>query len=262
MRLHGGLGFLGGDFVQADGGLQHQQHVKAVLADILHHPGDLLALNDRLVDGLAQLLNEFAQTGCHGYLQERRPARAKGAGCGVRFIYLTAIPAQEQPESGGRTANKHLTPGRCYHHKRNETTDHRPRPGHRAARRRANGWRAAGGAAQPQPPRMPARQPVRAQRRTRRLRQAARESRARRPEPLPRASAAFCVPSGAWAASCGLKLPVSSSSLPVIVFTPEPLAHEGELGSRPRSPDVSDYTALVLLFLYLGVTSFWRARRK
>ena len=42
---------------------------KPCCADILHHPGDLLALDDRLMDGLAELLNQFAQAGCHGYLQ-------------------------------------------------------------------------------------------------------------------------------------------------------------------------------------------------
>src|SRR5215471_12669678 len=54
----GVLGGLGAHLIQADRRLQHQQYVEAVLADILDHPGDLLALDDRLVDGLAQLLNE------------------------------------------------------------------------------------------------------------------------------------------------------------------------------------------------------------
>ena len=92
----GSLGFLGGNFVQADRSFQHQQHVEAVLADVLHHPGDLLALDDRLVDGLAQLLNEFAQTGCHRYLHKRRPARAR-RGLRREIFYLTAIAAPEQP---------------------------------------------------------------------------------------------------------------------------------------------------------------------
>ena len=58
-------------FVEANGGFKHQQHIESVLANVLHNSGDLFALNDRLVDGLAQLLNQFAQTRCHGYLQER-----------------------------------------------------------------------------------------------------------------------------------------------------------------------------------------------
>jgi hypothetical protein len=54
------VGLFGGHFVQADGRLQHQQDVEPVAADILHHTGDLLALNDRLMDGLAELLDQFA----------------------------------------------------------------------------------------------------------------------------------------------------------------------------------------------------------
>src|ERR1700689_4549974 len=66
---------LGGNLVQANCGFQHQQHIESVLANILNHPCDLLALNDRLMDGLAQLLNQFAHSGCHGYLRERQSAR-------------------------------------------------------------------------------------------------------------------------------------------------------------------------------------------
>jgi hypothetical protein len=32
-----------------------------VFADVLHHAGNLFALDDRLMDGLAQLLNQFTQ---------------------------------------------------------------------------------------------------------------------------------------------------------------------------------------------------------
>ena len=83
-----------GHVVEADGGFQHQQHVEAVLADVLDHAGDLLALNDRLMDGLAQLLNEFAQTGCHWYLQGLRPARgdqARGAAWDFSTLLLSAL---------------------------------------------------------------------------------------------------------------------------------------------------------------------------
>jgi hypothetical protein len=47
------LSRFGNDVVEADGGFEHQQHVEAVLADVLDHAGDLLTLDDRLVDGLA-----------------------------------------------------------------------------------------------------------------------------------------------------------------------------------------------------------------
>lgn len=81
-------------FIQTDGRLQHEQHIKAVFPDILHNPGNLFALDDRLVNGLSQLLDEFAQTGCHVYLR-RRPAQ-KGAGSGIGFIYLTSTAAMRQ----------------------------------------------------------------------------------------------------------------------------------------------------------------------
>src|SRR5258708_2705599 len=51
------LGILGGNLVQPDRRLKHQQHIEPVFADILHNPGDLLALYDRLMNGLAQLLD-------------------------------------------------------------------------------------------------------------------------------------------------------------------------------------------------------------
>ena len=54
------LGFLG-DFVKPDGGLKHQEHVETVLADVLDDAGDLLALNNGLVDCLSELLDQFAQ---------------------------------------------------------------------------------------------------------------------------------------------------------------------------------------------------------
>jgi hypothetical protein len=98
----GVLGLFGGDLVQADCGFKHQQHVKAVLADILHHPSDLFALDDRLMDGLAQLLNKFAQTRCHEYLHERRPVRMN-RGRGIRFIYLTSVTVWEQLRRQAKT---------------------------------------------------------------------------------------------------------------------------------------------------------------
>ena len=56
----GGLGILRRDVVDCDGGLQHQHHFEAVLAHILDHTGNLLALDDRFMDGFAKLLNQFA----------------------------------------------------------------------------------------------------------------------------------------------------------------------------------------------------------
>gem|GEM_PF-383736 len=48
-------------FVQAYGRLEHEQHVEAVLADVLNDAGDLLGLGDALMDRLAQLLDQLTQ---------------------------------------------------------------------------------------------------------------------------------------------------------------------------------------------------------
>lgn len=59
----GRVGFFSllGDFVEANGGLKHKKHIEPVLADVLDDAGDLFALNDGLVDGFSELLDQFAQ---------------------------------------------------------------------------------------------------------------------------------------------------------------------------------------------------------
>jgi len=84
------FGLFGGEVVEGNGGLKHQQHIEAVSADVLDHAGDLLVLDDRLMDSLAQLLNEFAQTGCHIYLQWPRVA--------ARISILTSAAARSKRE--------------------------------------------------------------------------------------------------------------------------------------------------------------------
>jgi hypothetical protein len=109
--LRATLGVFSRDFVETNGRFKHEQHIEAVLADILHHAGDLLALDYRLMDSLTELLNQFAQTQCHRYLQELRPIlinRGRGAG----FLYLTSITAREQLAGGEVRRSKR----RCYHH--------------------------------------------------------------------------------------------------------------------------------------------------
>ena len=58
--VHGGFQF-GGRLlfylVQANRRFQHQQHIKALLADVLHDLRDLLGLGNRFMDGLPQLLD-------------------------------------------------------------------------------------------------------------------------------------------------------------------------------------------------------------
>ena len=43
--------------VQSNRRFQHEQHIKALLADVLHDLGDLLGLGNRLVNGFPQLLD-------------------------------------------------------------------------------------------------------------------------------------------------------------------------------------------------------------
>lgn len=45
--------------VQADCRFQHEQHIEPVLADVLHHPGDVLRLRYAFMDGFAQLLDKI-----------------------------------------------------------------------------------------------------------------------------------------------------------------------------------------------------------
>jgi hypothetical protein len=57
--LGGSIRFLGlfGDFIEPDGGFEHEEHVKAMLADILNHACDLLAFDNRFVYCLSELLD-------------------------------------------------------------------------------------------------------------------------------------------------------------------------------------------------------------
>ena len=150
----GVFGILGADLVEADGGLQHQQHIEAVAADVLDDPGDLLALDDRLMDGLAQLLNEFAQAGCHGYLQ-CGGQREKGAG--AAWDLSTLLPQlskgnwQPPLRCGKATTQPPLVPSY-----RNETGNHRTGAGRRAARGGAHGGPAHGRVTTASGPRPPA----------------------------------------------------------------------------------------------------------
>ena len=58
-QLRGRLLF---NFVQANRRFQHQQHIKALLADVLHHLGDLLGLGNRFMNGFPQLLNKTTKS--------------------------------------------------------------------------------------------------------------------------------------------------------------------------------------------------------
>jgi len=116
------------DLVEADGGFKHQQHVKPVFADILHHAGNLLALNHRLMNRLAQLLNQFAHTGCHG-LPPGAAASASGWRGLQRRIPLPYFRRRREQLRKLQQVLKNQPATGCYHHKRDETTLHWPHPG-------------------------------------------------------------------------------------------------------------------------------------
>jgi hypothetical protein len=77
--------------VQANRRFQHQQHIEALLADVLHDLRDLLGLGNRFMDGLPQLLNKTTKS----LVQRSTPNRH----CGRGFTYLTCDGVAEQSES-------------------------------------------------------------------------------------------------------------------------------------------------------------------
>ena len=79
--------------VQPNRRFQHQQHIKALLADVLHDLRDLLGLGNRFMDGLPQLLNKTTKS----LIQRSTPNRH----CGRGFTYLTCDVTAEQSESTG-----------------------------------------------------------------------------------------------------------------------------------------------------------------
>ena len=58
-------------FVQSNRRFQHQQHIETLLADILHHLGDLLGLGNRLMDGFPKLLDKTTKS----LIQRSTPSR-------------------------------------------------------------------------------------------------------------------------------------------------------------------------------------------
>ena len=48
--------------VQSNRRFQHQKHIKALFADILHYLGDLLGLGNRLMNGFPQLLDQTTKS--------------------------------------------------------------------------------------------------------------------------------------------------------------------------------------------------------
>jgi hypothetical protein len=90
--LSGSISFLSllGDFIESDCGFEHKKHIEAVLADVLDYAGDLLALDDRFVDCLSELLDQFFQARCHGYLRQAAASagEARGAASDLYTLLL------------------------------------------------------------------------------------------------------------------------------------------------------------------------------
>ena len=61
--------------VQANRRFQHQQHIKTLLADVLHNLGDLLGLGNRFMDRLPQLLDKTTKS----LIQRNTPNRHRRA---------------------------------------------------------------------------------------------------------------------------------------------------------------------------------------
>jgi hypothetical protein len=79
--------------VQSNRRFQHQKHIEALFADILHYLGDLLGLGNRLVNGFSQLLDKTTKS----LIQRCTPIRPRSGG----FTYLTSDVTAEQSESTG-----------------------------------------------------------------------------------------------------------------------------------------------------------------
>ena len=169
---------------------------------------------------------------------------------------------------------------RCYHHNRNETADHWPGPGHRDPRsrescrpahrvRRSNqphrairfprrrcrfvpGSRRVAGLTPRQLPRKPASQ--------HRCRVAQRRTR-RRP-PRPRSRRLPSPPFGRVGGTLWLEVSGVFFLLPVVVFTPTVWHARASWLQGPEHRTFWVSAVVVLIFFYLGISSFWRARRR
>ena len=62
--------------VQSNRRFQHQKHIEALLADVLHHLGDLLGLGNRLMNGFPQLLDQTTKSLVQRSTPIRQPSGA------------------------------------------------------------------------------------------------------------------------------------------------------------------------------------------
>ena len=253
------------DLVQADRSLKHQQHVKPMLADIVHDAGDLLAFDYRLMDRLTKLLNQFAHTRCQGYLQRRRPARTKPVAARSPF---TLRP----PSSGSncRAAKKRQNRSvmlRCYHHNgmRPQSIGRALGIGLRVAGRMAGERVAASATAvvnapgSGQPSNQAAEQVAE---RARSAGQVGAHAAGKATKNVARGIGGFLRPFGRVGAIVWLEVTGLFFFLFVIVFARALWMYRTSYEQGPDHKKFLVSVPLLLLFLYLSASSFWRARRK
>lgn len=242
------LAFLPGYFVEADGRLQHEQHIEAMLANILHHPGNLFALDHRLVDGLAQLLNQFTQTGCHKHLRAGG-RRERCTGSGMRFSLPYFHCLRRATGKTVRACAQQFGMDRCYHHNGMKAQ--------RIGRALGIGMRVAGriagqrlnGAGQPAAT-------------TRSVPQTTVRVAARTGRGLAQGAGGFWRALRRVSGIVLLEVTGVFFLLPVLVFGPTLWRTRMSWAHGPDHRTFVVSAIIVVLFLYLGVTSFWRAHRR
>ena len=244
------------DFIEADGGLEHQQDVEAVFADVLHHSGDLLAFNDRFVDSLSELLDEFAQVsvaaGCQGLPPVWRRARERR---GSAQVFTTLLPSDAGGNRGNREFCVEQDPVvRCYHHigMKPEKIGRVLGVGLRVAGRMAS-ERMSSSATVAAPA---AAQPAGAASRS------AGQAAGAATKGVASGVGGFLRPFRRVGGTIWLEVTGVFFFLPVLVFAPTIWRTRA---SWEHGPDHRLFVAaaiVVAVFFYLGVTSFWRARRR
>lgn len=248
------LGLFGGKVVESDSGLEHQQNIEAVSADILDHAGDLLALDDRLMDRLAKLLNEFAQTCRHNYLQWPWPARGSQRGLRRGFLYLTSAAARQQEQIvqslRGRFGNVAAT---IIDGMRPQSIGRALGIGLRVAGRIAT-ERLAGGAetAVQGSAASPAGQ----------TKQAAGRAAGQTAKGVARGVGGFLRPFQRLGAILWLEVTGAFFFIFVLVSASFLWKNRASYAQGPDHREFLASAAMMAVFLYLGVSSFWRARRR
>jgi hypothetical protein len=253
-RDFGSLGVLAlFDFVEANGGFEHQEDVEPVLANVLHDTGDLFAFDDGLMDGFTELLDELAQARSHVF-----PPAATSAGKWRRAA-SDLITLLRERHSGNwhlaLDARRRRDVRRCYHHieVRPQTIGRVLGIGLRVAGRMAGhaimGEDAQGTAGTAQQSAIPT-----AAARGRAAGQATRGA--------SRGVSGFFKPFKSVGGKILLEVIGVFFLLPVVVFAPVLWRTRSSWQHGPDHRTFLAAAVVVVVFLYLGITSFWRARRR